>query len=319
VGAANSLQELPFIWQERAARSNRTYDGFYPSVHLTYNFTEKLQARAAFAKTYGRPNFSFIIPSVTVNEFTDPEDDSVVTGGRLNMRNPGLLPWAADNYDLTLEYYTNQGGMFSAGVFRKEVANFFGNVDRPSTAQELEEVGVDPSTDDWITRTTVNIGAATIDGMELSFNQSLAALDPWLWGWGSSLRLFGNITKIKIGGARQGDFQGFLPTSANWGVYFSKKRVRASFRWNHSSDRPGAAVTNLGPNGENYNAELTQLDVNASYSLRPNLALFINMKNVLREFRIQSLRSDLYPEYAEARYPNLLNGIATEFGIRGSF
>ena len=137
--------------------------------------------------------------------------------------------------------------------------------------------------------------------------------------WGSSLRVFGNITNIEIGGARQGDFQGFLPTSANWGVYFTKKRVRASFRWNHSSDRPGSAIPALGSNGENYNAALTQLDVNLSYSLRPNLAVFANMKNVFREFRIQSRRSDEYAKYAEARYPNLLNGIATEIGIRGSF
>jgi iron complex outermembrane recepter protein len=110
-GAVRSLEELAFIWHERAARSNRTYDGFYPSVHLTYNFTEKFQARAAFAKTCGRPNFSFIIPNVTVNEFTDPADESLVTGGRLNMRNPGLLPWAADNYDLTAEYPNRLGGI----------------------------------------------------------------------------------------------------------------------------------------------------------------------------------------------------------------
>lgn len=316
-GAVRSLEELPFIWHERAARSDRTYDGLYPSVHLTYNFTEKLQARAAFAKTYGRPNFTFIIPNVEVNESIGEDGD--VTGGRLRMRNPGLLPWAADNYDLTVEYYTDQGGMFSAGVFRKEVANFFGNVERDSTPQELTEVGVDPAGEPWVTRTTVNIGEARIDGLELSFSQSLAPLDPWLAGWGSSLRLFGNITKIKIGGARQGDFAGFLPTSANWGVYFAKKRVRASFRWNHSSDRPAAAVNGIGANGENYTAAITQLDVNLSYSLRPNLAFFINMKNVLSDFRIQARRSDEYPDYAEYRYPNRLNGIATEVGFHGSF
>ncbi|MBI4626945.1 MAG: TonB-dependent receptor [Verrucomicrobia bacterium] len=316
-GAAGSMEELAVTWRERAAVSNRTYDGFYPSVHATYNFTERLQARAAFAQTYGRPDFSFIIPNVVVNEFSGSDGD--VTGGRLTMRNPGLLPWSADNYDLTLEYYTDQGGVFSAGVFRKQVANFFGNVDRLSTPQELSDAGVVADGQTWETRTTINIGSARIDGIELSFNQSLAPLDRWLAGWGSSLRLFGNITKITIGGARQGDFQGFLPTSANWGVYITRKRVRAALKWNHSSDRPGAALATFGPNGENFNVGMTHLDVNLSYSFRPNLAVFVNLKNVTRDFRIQAHRSDLLPKYAEYRYPNRLNGIATELGINGSF
>lgn len=318
VGAANSLQELPYIWMERAARSNRTYDGFYPSVHLTYNFTEKFQARAAYAKTYGRPNFSFIIPNITVNEFIDTEGGS--TGGRLNMRNPGLLPWKADNYDLTAEYYTDQGGFFSAGVFRKEVVNFFGNIDRPATPQELADAGVSDPIGDWETRTTINLGEARIDGVELSFNQPLAPLDPWLKGWGSSFRLFANMTKIRIHGANIEDFNGFQPLSANWGLSFSRKRVRASLRWNHTGDRPySAANANLGTNAVNYNVAATRLDVTASYGLRPNLSIFVNMKNVGRVERIQAQKSDELADYARLRYPALQTGISTEFGINGSF
>ena len=317
VGAANSIEELPFVWQARAARSERSYDGWYPSVHITYNWTEKLQSRLAWAQTYGRPNFSFIIPNVVVNEFTNTSGD--VTGGRLTMRNPGLLPWTADNYDITTEYYTDHGGVFSAGVFRKEVDNFFADIDRPSTAQELNEVGINPGNEAWETRTTINSGSARIDGIELSFNQSLAFLDPWTAGWGKKFRVFGNVTKITIGGARTGDFQGFLPRSANWGVYFAHKRFRSSFRWNSQSDRPAAALTTIGPNGENYNAAQTHLDVNLSYAIRPNLSFFINMKNVRRARWSQNVRSDVLPEYAQVRYPTRGNGIGTEMGFQGTF
>ena len=34
--------------------------------------------------------------------------------GTIDIRNSGLKPWTADNYDLSLEYYTAQGGVFSA-------------------------------------------------------------------------------------------------------------------------------------------------------------------------------------------------------------
>lgn len=317
-GAAGSLQELDFIWHERAARSKRTYDGYYPSLHLTYNFTEKFQSRAAYAKTYGRPNFSFVIPRTVVTEFTN--QTGAVTGGQLTVRNPGLLPWTADNYDLTTEYYTDQGGVFGANVFRKDVVNFFGSVTRDATPDELKEVGVTPQAGEpWTLVTTNNVGNARIQGWELNANQSLSVLDPWVSGWGSSFRVFANITKITLKGDRTADFTGFLPTSASWGFQFARKRVGASLKWNYRSDQNQGAVTNLGANGYNYVPARTHLDVNLSYNLRPNFGFFIQMRNVMRVFQQPSKKSDVLPAYA--RVSNLVSwdGITTNLGIKGSF
>ena len=65
-GAVGSLQELAVTRQERAARASRTYDGYYPSLHLTYNLRENLLVRAAYARTYGRPDFANVIPNATI-------------------------------------------------------------------------------------------------------------------------------------------------------------------------------------------------------------------------------------------------------------
>ena len=59
--------------------------------------------------------------------------------------------------------------------------------------------------------------------------------------------------------------------------------------------------------------------MNVSYSLTPNLAFFINMKNVTREIWGQAHRSDLLPAYAQMRYPARWDGIGTEMGFSGSF
>ena len=48
------------------------------------------------------------------------------TLGRITFSNIGLKPWTADNYDVSVEYYTDHGGVVSAGVFLKEVKDFFG-------------------------------------------------------------------------------------------------------------------------------------------------------------------------------------------------
>ena len=315
-GAAGSLQEIELTWHERAAKSSRSYDGYYPSLHLNYNITEKLIARAAYAETYGRPDFSFIIPRTVVNESTDADGD--VIGGLLTVRNAGLLPWTASNYDLSLEYYTDKGGVVSGGLFRKNISGFFGAVDVDASPEDLREAGLDPNLAGWKIRTTRNIGDARVDGVELNINQSLSVLNPWLGGWGQYFRVFANGTKLKITGEGAEEFTGFVPTSINWGFQFRQKRFGGSLKWNYRSEEVFANVTNIGANGINYFPARTHLDVNLSYSFRPNLSIFGNFRNVANK-KVQRLkRSDDLPDYA--RMINITNfGIGFNLGINGSF
>jgi len=315
-GATGSVEQMQLIWHERASRAKRSYDGFYPSLHLTYNITERLQARAAYARTYGRPNFTFIIPNTVVSEFVDGEGD--VTGGRLTVRNPGLRPWTADNFDLSLEYYTDQGGAFVAGVFRKEIVDFFGTIDRDATPQDLEEAGVEVGAPGWTVRTTENVGEASVNGMELSANQSLSVLDEHLGGWGKHFRGFANITKLKLKGNRTADFAGFLPMGVNYGIEYNKRPFTASLRWNYRSDETFANPTNIGANGRQYWRSRTHLDVNFGYSIRPNLALFVNVRNITNRPVLPTRSSDELPAYAALQYHQYY-GIPFNFGIRGSF
>jgi outer membrane receptor protein involved in Fe transport len=53
--------------------------------------------------------------------------------GRITIRNTGRKPWSADNYDLSLEYSTDLGGLFSAGVFFKEIRDFLDSAVRVAT------------------------------------------------------------------------------------------------------------------------------------------------------------------------------------------
>ena len=98
--------------RERATDAERSYDGSYPSLHLTYSLSDNLIVRAAYAKTYGRPDFTDILPNAQVDE-ADLDGDQVgnpaVVQGNITVTNPGLLPWSADNYDLSLEYQFSKG------------------------------------------------------------------------------------------------------------------------------------------------------------------------------------------------------------------
>lgn len=113
----NTEFEAGAVNQPKAVRGN--YENWLPSVLATYEITGGLKVRGGFSKTLGRPNPSDLAVTTVVNEAADDASvDVIVTRG-----NPDLQPRKSNNYDLSLEYYFNNGeGMFSAAVFQKNIS-----------------------------------------------------------------------------------------------------------------------------------------------------------------------------------------------------
>jgi iron complex outermembrane recepter protein len=314
-GAAGSMEELRLTRHERASRAERTYDGYYPSVHLTYHFRENLLARAAYAKTYGRPDFTNIIPNSTVDEadLDDETADPSLIRGRINVRNTGLRPWTGDNYDLSIEYYTEQGGLFSAGVFRKDIKNFFGTAVRVATAQDLQELDFDPRYVGWELTTQYNLpGNARVSGFEFNLRHSLRPLG----SWGRHFQAFVNGTKLELEGNRDANFSGFIPESANWGVNFSRKPFNVITRWNYRGKQRRNAVT--GVSGFEYQRARTTVDMNVEYQLRKNLLLYLSGQNILNKYDTLQRYGPDTPAYAR-NYEIIGHGVQLMLGVKGSF
>jgi TonB-dependent receptor len=301
------------VRQERGARANREYDGYYPSLHATYNITANFLARFSFAKTYGRPNFTEIIPNTSVAEL-DANNDPNLLDGRINVRNPGLMPWSAKNYDLSLEYYTPQGGLFSVGAFRKDVADFFFDSTRIATAEDLDALQLESQYIGWEITTTNNGGSAQTNGIEFSLQHSLQPLGKW----GQAFQVFVNGSKLKVSGAQSAEFTGFVPKSANWGFTYNHKRLKLTTRWNYRAKRLSSVVAALGPNGAQYFSASTTMDMNVDFRLTPRLALFANFQNLLGETERLERYGDETPQYA--RFTKDTNsGTFLTFGVKGSF
>ncbi len=318
-GAAGSLAESLLTREYRAFFTHREYDGYYPSLHLTYNTTENFLVRAAWAKTYGRPNFSDIIPrTVASTSATDPdEDDDLQPGqfrGTLNVRNPALLPWTADNFDLSVEYYTDSGGLITAGIFLKELKNFFGESSRRATPAVLAELGLPDRYLDWNINSDFNAGDARITGAEINLRQNLRMLGKW----GSLFTLFANGTRLELDGAPGAAFTSFIPKSGNWGFTFAPKRFTFTARWNYRGLDKRAPMAAYGPNGYEYIEARTVLDVNFSYQFSRRLSFVGSANNILnRPYRILRY-GDLTPSHARLRAEQEY-GIQMAIGLRGSF
>jgi TonB-dependent receptor len=316
-GAVGSMEELFLIRQERAFKGLRTYDGYYPSLHFTYAIKENFLARLAYAKTYGRPNFVDVIPSATIRENDLNEEqlnDPSVVRGTIAVANTALRPWTADNYDLSLEYYTDQGGLFSAGAFVKDIKDFFGSAVRLATVADLAEVGLEPKYVGWNLSTKFNAGDARVTGAEFNLRHSLRRLG----GWGAYFSVFANATKLRLEGNRQADFTSFIPTSGNWGFSFNRRQVSFMAKWNHRGLDKRVAQPAFGPDAFQYIKARTILDLNASYQLTKRWSLSASVNNIFNVPQTFWVRGSATPAYAWlSRF--VQPGVAFGAGIRGTF
>ena len=270
--------------------------------------------RASYAKSYGRPDFTNIIANTVTNE-ADVSDPSQIQG-TLTTSNAGLKPWYADNFDLSAEYYTKQGGVFSAGVYRKDITDFFGTFSKVATAADLALLGFDSQYENWMITTKINAGDARITGAEFSINQSLEILG----GWGRYFKVFLNGTKLKlVSNSNLADFGYFLPASANWGFFMNKKPFTFRANWNYRGWLKASPQPTRGPDGFYYlKPAAPTLDASLDVQIRRTVFLFVNAKNVFATPIHHAMWGSETPVYAQ-RYSTQNFGVILTAGMRGSF
>ncbi|MBX3738865.1 MAG: TonB-dependent receptor [Candidatus Didemnitutus sp.] len=319
-GAANSVQAVRAILQERGYRANRSYDGYYPSLHLTYEIKENLLLRAAYAKTFGRPDYANIIPATTIDE--DNNDPNAV--GSVTIRNTALKPWTANNYDLSIEYYPEKGGLMSIGAFQKKLSNFWQTRSGAVDAALASELGLDPRYIGWAVSTTVNGGDAEVSGWEFSVIRPLTMLP----GWGRYFTVRANGTALHLSGDKTPDFRGFISKTGNFSVSFSKKPIvltaNLNFRGRQKGTSATAAAAQTGAqygtaNGfYEYYAPRYNLDLSAEYKLNKHFTFFVSGRNVLNKEQVIERFNPDTPAYARGfRWEEF--GVNYSFGIKGTF
>ena len=312
-GAAGSLEEVPFIYTQRGVKSIKSYSGYYPSLHLTYNVRDNLLVRAAYAKTYGRPNLVNLIPNNSVAE--DANNTDLRKTGTISYTNPNLKPWTADNYDLGIEYYTKTGGVISGNVFAKDIKNFFGSSTVIANAAQLTAVGLDPVQFlDWTLTTQFNAGTARVQGAEVSFSNSLAMLGPW----GRHVLLFVNGTSLRLEGNQSANFSGFLPKSAAWGVTLNYGRANCTLRWTYRGEQKTSQFPDYGPNAYQYNEPYTRLDLSLSYRVTKRMTIYTSILNAGNPPKYINARQADTPLYGSFYFRERSNRIMTA-GVKGAF
>lgn len=252
----------------------QNYTDVFPSVQLRYDIAPKLIARATYSTGIGRPGFTQNTVATTVNDSTF----SITRG------NPALKPTTGDMFDLDLEYYLSNGGVVEIGLFDKEFDNYI--VPRVQNGV-FDPFGLPGQR--YQVSTFLNVSGAYARGLEAAYHQKFTFLPGVLKGLGveanatlvDSHILEYTAAQSLTGKNESGNLPGTSPVTLNlagfYEAYGLQLRLAAEF-----VDR---ALFGLGGDKSLDTIEDSRLtlDFTSSYTLTPQVALYVNAKNLTDE------------------------------------
>ena len=242
--------------------SSRSYTNFLPGVIGRYDFSPRMVGRASYTNTLARPKFLDASGGRTV------EDDDVVQG------NPDLEPYKSNNWDASLEFYPKSLGVFTVGLFHKDIQDFIFSQVIPGGA---------PNGTNSLT-TPLNGESASVTGLEVDMQQQFTGLPPPFDGFG----IYANVTLTDsesiLGGSRQGETVPFLNQSkrlANFALSYEKYGFFTRVSLTHRSRY--LALIGASTAGDQYVEDHSQVDISMNYKFSPRLTVYAEFLNVTNE------------------------------------
>jgi len=311
----SALETSKLTLLERSAFVKKEYLRAFPSLNGSFNLRENLIARAGVSTSIGRPDFDQYTGGVTL-----PNTDNVPSpGNRIVVNNAGIKPWSANSVKLRLEYYFEGVGQISAGVFRRDYKNFFGNTVFLPSSDFLALYGLDADEfGRYEVATQYNLpGRVRTEGYDFSYKQALTFLPHWARG----LQVFGNWS-VRTTQAPNLGALGFndIPHSGSWGL--SLTRPRYSVRLNVSlraAQRLGAVTgASIEPDTYNYTPARNTVDVLGEYLVWKQVAVFANLRNVGDVPNDGTTVGPNTPSLARLRFRERYGSLWT-IGVKGTF
>jgi TonB-dependent receptor len=222
---------------------------------------------------------------------------------QVNAGNPNLKPTKGESYDLLFEHYLSTVGMISAGAFYKNLTDPI----YPGSGTTL----VGGPFSGFLQIQAINGPSAKVWGFEMAWNQHLSFLPGLLNGLGITANYTYTDSKAtfdpstgRTGTAR---LQRTTPNEFNAGLTYDKGRfsLRGAVTYNAATlftyiFTDGAAGGLTGPNGDQYLYPHTQIDAQASYTLKNGfqvVASGLNLNNEVFGFYVGSPQWNIQREF----------------------
>lgn len=289
---------------------DNSYLDVFPSVHVRYRFSDRLQARTAVTTTLSRPNLSQIAGSQSIGfNPGDRIEPGLVRTGSISRGNPTLEPFRAFNVDATLEFYPGASDLYVVDFFYKQVDNPI--FTKTVTEQNVDAAGV-TFQEAEVTK-PVNANSGMILGVETQLQQTLTFLPQPLDGLGLSANFTFITSELEIPG-REGEELPFFQQPdviASVGPFFIWQGLDVRLNYSYTDDFV-TRFADAAPQ-DRYLDTRESLDLKATYDLTANYALTFSGENLTKD----ALR--IYQGNESQTWQTQQKGRQYWFGVRARF
>ncbi|MFD0701796.1 TonB-dependent receptor [Myroides pelagicus] len=260
------------------------YTNVMPSVTFKYQTDNDWIYRAAFTTALARPNYYALAPYISV-----VSQDTEIEAG-----NPDLKATYAYNFDLMAEKYFQSVGMFSFGVFYKNLNDFIYTYRTDSFTTEnfdglfANQVNPIPAGEQWKFKQQRNGDQVNLYGFEVAFQRQLDFLPGKFWK-GMGIYVNYTYTHTQAKGITNGDGEirenmelpGAAPHMLNGSLSWENDKFSARISANYSSDY----IDELGGSDfeDSFYDKQFFLDANASYKVTKYLSIFAEANNLTNQ------------------------------------
>ena len=244
-----------------------TYTDFLPGVIAKWDVNNDFKVKAAWTNTLARPKYVDLAP---IQNFSISDDV-------ISLGNPELRATKSMNFDLMAEYYVN-GGLFSAGVFYKDIKDFI-------VRERLTNYSYNNRTWGNFNR-PINAGDADLFGFEAAIQQNLTFLPGFLSHFNVYTNYTYNHSKVKNFNyeGRENDelsLPGTPSHTFNAALGYDNRKFSARLSYNFASD----FIDQLGEEAfyDRFYDKVHYLDFNMNVKVGRYVNIFANVNNLLNQ------------------------------------
>ncbi|WP_292009162.1 TonB-dependent receptor [Chryseobacterium sp.] len=249
------------------------YNAFLPMLHLRYNLSPKASLRFAYTRSFIRPNFGDMSPGISIDNTTNPF--------RMTRGNPDLKPTFSHNFDMMGEYYFNNIGILSGGVFYKKISDIVF-----SDTSTMNIGGTDYS----VTQAK-NLQDSNLLGFEAGINKRLDFLPGFWSGFGVEFNYTFIDSKVEVPRTDENGVvyhdKTTLPNQSkslfNAILYYEAKKLMIRLAGNYRGKSVETINQSLGPEYYIWSDKNFTIDFSASYDISKKVKLFIELNNLSNE------------------------------------
>ena len=282
-----------------------SYTDVLPSLNMTMELTDTLLLRAAASETLMRPALGDIAykRTVSVNDFKYYDG------------NPDLKPTYADQWEIGLEWYMDEGVLFAASYFEKEIEG----VVRESLTGIVEDVikynanGTVDGTYDFEIYQKVNAeGAYDVSGVELIAQFPLNIIHESLEGFGINA----NLTMLDNSLTGESDLdipappEGLADETYNLTAYYENEKFDARVSYNYKDKYVEYIASDMYPV---YRDAYGQFDMALGYQVTDNVKVTLEGINITDEETSAYTIDPSFPSMYE------FSGRRISLGVRADF